>query len=1037
MAAMAQPLQPAPFDVPLAPLDQHATRTGGPVGRIKKLINGIVKKVTRGNSQVPDAIRVEKRDGFSTLPLTVRDPSTGAISTKTISGATLLGTYGAQLIAIFLAAPFILSEAAACWESPTYNAPSQVLRSKPVYSGSLGPTTTPIASIPDSARIGTRTMYTWIGGSNPFLSSAMIIDDDGTIIRQPFFFDIHQRARVVADGTQFWIVFDTGGGFLSVFAYDVNGNLLGTNLTVTSSGTGYFDVTKSSHASNAIVVLQQDPGTNGYEFSTYTWNGSVITAATTVSALALCSTGRVSFLTNERNDHRYHVTTVDGSGPYTTYVIPTDDSTLLGISSIPVATTTPAPVEMTGHVQPTGNADYKIALSFLDATPTPQLNFTQIYNVTSVGVATLVATKKSLTLASRAFRMQTGGDYYAVGYYHSNPAGATQIAQSTYFLMDLGTNYQVTGRFEYGTAYEDWLTTADTSRYGYLSTPNIDPSGGVHIALAYRASSTIAITTVGDVFLPVKTLVDVVGIKDYQFGPDSGQPVEHSGALFLPGPEAVNYTGATFAEDGVGLIPEVTTIANGGGGSLAGTYEYVVVDEWTDNNGQRVRSPAGAAFSITGSAFQVTLTGLHNHVTRKMNLVHSVYRTVIKGGVQTVEHYKVSGSLQGGTYLGGVVQNDDTANTWTFTDNMIDSVAANNEVLYTDKGYLDHFPAPPFSVGLATFDRVILWGYDRALWVSGQKTEGDAFWFHPDLRIPLPTQEDVTAIKVLDDNIVVMCDGGSVFLIPNGPWPDATGAGSFPAPRILPFSNGCTGVAETISDGIIYSSTQGGIWLVTRDFKNVYIGSPVEDAVTAGGPVVDVATDDKQRTVFSLTDGSMVVYDQVTGVWGQWQALSHATLLTAHKGRIAYSDGVSLVWQQTIGQYYDNEAGFYAPISTTVRLRAAPGGIRRYKRLWQVQMVGEWLGDHDVTVQALTDDNELVTASATWTPAIPTPPSTAYVYELPANAATELCSAIDYIISDSFARGPTQGFALEALSILVGLGDRLKDVPATNRIGMT
>lgn len=1029
---MSQPLQPASFDVPIAPLNQHATKTGGPVGRLKKLVNGIVKKIALGGTQAPDALRIEKRDGFSQLPSTVRDPSTGATSGKTLSGPTLFATYGAQLVAVFLAAPFVLSEAAGCWESPTYNAPTQVLRSHPVFSGALNGSVTPVQSVPDEARIGTRTMFTWVSGaSGTFLTMAMLTDDDGTIVRQPFTVDAVRKVRVCADGTQFWVVWENGANII-VNAYDVNGVFLNTG-GVGSAGTGYFDVTPSTFASNSIVALQKDPASTGFKFTTFAWNGATITVTSVAGAAVGASTGRVAYLKNDRNDHHYYMVTVDGAGPFTATLWPIADSTLTTTAGpFTVTTTAASPVEIGGAVTAVGNADCTVAMSFLDATPTPQLNRTDIYTVTTGGVSTLVRTQRSLTLASRAFRMQIGGDYYAVGYYHSNPAGATGIAQSTYFLMDLGTSYQVAGRWEAGTAYEDWLTTANTVQYGYLSTPQVDPNGGVHIALAYRASSAIAITTIGDTFTPTKTLVDVVGIKDYQFGPDSGQPVEHSGALFMPGPEAVNYTGATFAEDGIGLIPEVLTIANGGAGSLTGAQEYVVVDEWTDNNGQRVRSPSGLPFSISGSSFQVTLTGLHNHVTRKQGMTHSVYRTVIKGGVQTVEHYKVSGSLQGGTYLGGIVTNDDTSNTWTFTDNMIDSVAANNEVLYTDKGYLDRFPAPAFSVGLATFDRIILWGYDRALWVSGQKTEGDAFWFHPDLRIPLPTQEDVTAIKMLDDGIVVLCDGGSIFMFPNGPWPDATGGGSFPTPRELPFSNGCTGFAETISDGVIYSAQQGGIWLITRDFKNAYVGSPVEDEKAEDETFVGVATDDKQRTVFLTSGGNALVYDQVTGVWGTWSLPGGPSLITAHKGRVAYIPQSGAPYRQVIGQYFD---GTNTPIVTMARLRAAPGGIRRFKRMWQVQMIGEWLGDHDMSVTASIDDivTNAPTATQSWTPTSTGP----YVYELPANAATELAAAVDYIFQDSFPRGASRGFALEALSIFAGLGDRSKDVPATQRIGST
>lgn len=1017
-------LQGQYVDVPLAPLNQQSTKTGGPVGRLRRLINAIVKKITRGD-QV--SIRVEKRDGFATLPTAVRDPSTGAVSAKTLASPSLLGTYGAQLLAVFLAAPFVLSEAAGCWESPTYGLPTQVLRESPTYNGSS------VLNTPDSARLGTRTMTAWYDASAG--PTIMVKDDDGTVILQPKIIQGFGPPKVTSDGTRFWAsvwtAFPSNG--IIVGAYDGTGQTLGANLIgASASPMIYFDVTKNTNAADSIVVLQKDPASAGFQFTTATWNGAAVVLASTVSAAIFNSTGRVAFLANDRGDHRYHVIIIDGAGPYTVRVVPVNDSSL-SVAAGPFTVLSPSalPVEVTGHVQPTGSADYVIAVTFLDATPTPQLNQTLVYTVTSVGVSTAVRTQRSLSLASRAFRMVSGGGYYAVVYFRSNPAGVTAIAQSTYFLLDLSAPYKPCGRWEFGLAYNDWLTTAVTTYYMALSSPQLATDGGIHLALTYRATSTIAITLVGDVFEPIKTLVDTVGIKDYQFGPDSGQCVEHSGAVFLPGAQAHNYTGSTFAEDGIGLVPEVISIANGGAGALTGTFEYVVVDEWTDNNGQRVRSPSGVPFSITLAAAQATLTGYHNHVTSKANMVHSVYRTIIKAGVQTTEHYKVSGSLQGGTYLGPVVINDDTTNTWTFTDNMADAIAGNNEKLYTDAGLLDRFPAPPFSVGVAAFDRVFLAGPDNAIWFSGPKTEGDSFWFHPAFRIPLPTREKVRAIRQLDDFIIVMCEGSDVFAIPNGPFPGATGIGDTASPRVLPFTNGCTGWAETTSDGVMYSSAQGGIWLITRNLQNVYVGAAVEDEKDTTETFVGVATDDKQRTGFLTSGGHLLVYDQVTGVWSTWTV--GTGLLTAHKGRFVYTDGTApaTLFRQALGQYFD---GTSAPITTTVMLAHMHlAGVRRAKRLWQTQMVGERLGDHDMTVSVAIDDTDTVTQTATWTPSATAP----YVYELPANAQTELCASVAYTFADSFPRGPTQGFALEMLAMYLGIEQRPLGVSAARRIGST
>lgn len=1062
-------LQGQTVDVTLQPMNQQATDTGGPVGRLKSLINGIVKQITRTDTGA--ALRVEKRDGFAVLPSTVRDPSTGTVSAKTLTTQPgLLTTYRTQLLAVFLAAPFILSEAAGCWESPTYTCPTQVLRERGVYQGNA------LILTEDQARIGSRTMFVMVERDSPTTSRITyeVIDDDGTVIRSPVLFAAAGAtdllAKVTTDGTRFWLVLSNTvfAGLIDAVVFDTNGVILGSassSLTTVPFAAGtWWDVTADTTQLTAgVFVVQKNAGGAGVTFTRFVWTGSAVTSAQTSQAAFLCTTGRVAFLRNNTGDGNLYLTTVTGAGPFAVNVwqatSPGAGTFANGHQYVVNAAAAVSPFQITGiagTTAPTNNPDLTVFLSFLDATPTPQLNFSEIRTVTFAGVTTLQRTQRGLTAVSRPFALS--GAHYVVAYYRSNPLnGFTQIAQSTYFLISLAS-YQVCGRWEYGTAYADATDTATTTYYLSLSSPILSADLGIHVALAYRAQSSVVKfisggNTQGGLFFGS----DVVGIKDYSFGPDFGQALEVGGELLIPGPECSSYTGTKFSENGMSLVPEISNAVPGAGGLLNPLYkyQYVAVAEWTNDNGDRVRGPAGPPVNIAlaGGQNRVTLTGYNIHTTRKTNVLISVYRTVILGGsgaplvggLQSSIHYKITASLKASAFTGPVVYNDDTSNTWTLVDDMSDVIAAQNESLYTDRGSLDRFPAPPFSTGTQAFGRAFVVGPDNAVWFSGEKTETEATWFNPSFRIPLPTHEKVKAIRQLDNFLLVLCEKSDVFSIPAGPFPDAAGNGSIPSPTLLPFSNGCTGFAEVTDQGVMYSSAQGGIWMITRDLRNVFVGAPVQND-TANAAVIASASDDKQRAMFALTTGAMLVYDQVTNVWSKWQvdaaAVPSVTGLTSHKGRFVYSGfsagNTPAVLRQFLGLYFDQTAagGSVAIITQVLTAFIRLGGIRNYKRVWQTQMQGTWLGDHDLAASVYNDDDAVnPTATYAWTPPVPASPPAAIVFDLPPKV--ELCTTVAYLIQDSFPRGPTQGFAMEVLSFFVGLEKGLGRLPATSSIKPT
>lgn len=1027
--------------VPLLPVNQAAPdKTGGPVGRLKAAVNCVWRKYEgRGGQQV---LRVEKRNGFQQFPTTVLDPATGLAVSKSMSNPTAMGTLGNRLLTFAGAAAFVLSESAGCFESPAYHCPTQTLRATPLSTASANSSNQ--LKLSDSVRLGSRTMYTWYDANTANVMYS-VIDDDGTIVRSPGLLGTAGiKPKVATDGTHFWSVhIQIFAGLLIVQAFDANGKFLGSDITI-SNTTNYYDITPRVDGTLGIVLAQQQTAGAGTEFHAYTFAGGVVVHSfTQVLPAVLCSTGRLGFLRNDSGDTNYYLITADGAGPFDWHGWQlTNPGIALGHHYV-IAAAQPLPfMNVTGFVAPSGAKDITVILSFPDTATVPgpftYRNLSRIYTVTFAGVTVFARTQFSLTTVSRPFVMN--GTYYVVMFYQSDPNATYSLMQSTYFLLNLSSPWQICGRWDYGLAYADWQSLSVTTDYMHLASPNVDSSGAIHIPLMYRARSFTARVVVPgtqDIGKDIGNWANIptsaIGIKDYSFGPDSGIPLEASGALLIPGPQCTTFSGNAFAEDGIPLIPELDRPVGAGAGVVisAGTREYVCSMEWTDDVGNRVLGPVGPPASFTLGAGQtgVIVTGTNVHVSTKTNLKITLYRSAIVGGNQTAQHYKVTSDIT-------PLYNNDGTVSWTFTDTNPDGSITTNEVAYTDKGFTDRFPAPPHHGGCANADRVILLGYDNALWVSGPKSEGDAWWFSPAFRIPIPTGEQITKCILLDGYVQIYCATSNVFVVPIAQLPDATGAGPLPSPLLQPISNGCNGQAVVINTGVVYASAQGGAWITSRGLGSEYFGEKLKDVIELGGPVTSMATDKTQKLFIQMRGtGALAVYDQITGEWYVWSLAETPLLLATHKGLLAYVTPSGHVWRQNLTLFADiDSAGVPHAIDRTITI--APlhfGGIRNYKRVWMAQFEGEYLGAHSLTVIA-TYNMDDVDVSPTNTYTFTPDPAKPYVYELPPQY--EEVESIEYRFVESSVAG-SAGFALEMLGFEVGIEPMLGRVPRGRRIQPT
>jgi hypothetical protein len=183
-----------------------------------------------------------------------------------------------------------------------------------------------------------------------------------------------------------------------------------------------------------------------------------------------------------------------------------------------------------------------------------------------------------------------------------------------------------------------------------------------------------------------------------------------------------------------------------------GTYQVIAVAEVTDESGERVFSIPSPPlnFTLTGTSDSATYGGRmiqpldadgvpvakHFGVTNYRIVGISIYRTSYQGDTPTTDHHKITLDLN----VNGLAPVSDTNPsgfsfpdefTWQYVDQNLDAAILPAEVLYTDKGYLPRFPAPAQRNGVFWKDRQWVIGYDGAVWMSGEKKEGDATWFFP------------------------------------------------------------------------------------------------------------------------------------------------------------------------------------------------------------------------------------------------------------------------------------------------------------------
>lgn len=556
----------------------------------------------------------------------------------------------------------------------------------------------------------------------------------------------------------------------------------------------------------------------------------------------------------------------------------------------------------------------------------------------------------------------------------------------------------------------------------------VSPSAGI-----WRA----ALLTKGKAISEANTLFSLLGVASLALDfahPNRFLSAPQSRCLLTVGGILQTYDGVCYVEQGFHLDPEgVTATAAGSDGHLSsGTYQYVVVYEWTDNNGQVQRSGGSEPVSLSVTALNhVTVTIPTLRLTKKWPVPTGplyprvaisvvVYRT----GANGVLFNRCTSTL-------APLLNDTTVDTVTFTDLAADTDIAANELLYTTGGVLDNAAPPACSLIVAYQGRIVVSGLEdpNLIWYSKNRFDNSNYntipaEFSASLTLGVdPRGGAITALGAMDDKLVIF-KSSAIFVV-SGDGPNDTGGGdAYADPQLITTDCGCITPASVVTtpNGIMFQSAKG-ICLLDRSLSISYVGAPVEayNAIEVLGAVLHP---DTNEVIFLLDNVGFLVFDYYYSQWGTWAFSNHGPVVDVeiYGGRMAHLSGVGESGLETPDVYLDGAAP-YAMAWTTPPLALA--GLSGFQRAFRVYLLGSYKSHHFLAVTVAFDYQDIADGEAALIAPLVADP----LYQYRIDFAQQRCTAVQIMVQEVQQSAPFgEGFSMSGMMFEIGV------MPGGNRL---
>lgn len=575
--------------------------------------------------------------------------------------------------------------------------------------------------------------------------------------------------------------------------------------------------------------------------------------------------------------------------------------------------------------------------------PNAKTDFVSKLTITQAGtIVGPTVILRSVGLASKPFIDISGLIYVLVTY--------GEINQPTYFLIDHDGNIYMRLAYSNGGGYQFSQVL-----------PSVSLVDGVYF-VPYLIKDFVAAINKGTSLpagTPVNGIYTQTGINLAMFSINNKVQYssEIANALHLTGGQLWEYDGVRPVEHGFHVWPEnvAGTTATGAGSITAGTYYYVFVYEWTDNQGNLHRSaPSIPYVQVTTTASSTnTLNVPTLRLTYKLtpNPVRIVgYRWSVAQQV----YYQF-------TSIASPVINDPSVDSVVIVDTNSDLQILGQTLLYTMGFVLENIAAPA-SIDSALFKNR-LWLIDaedrNLLWFSKQVISNVPVEMSDLLTVYVaPTSGaqgstgPMTALGAMDDKLIIFKKDAIYYMTGTGP--DNTGASNdFSDPIFITSSVGCDNPSSIVlmPNGVMFKSDKG-IWLLGRDLSTNYIGAPVEE-FNAEAVVSAQAIPATNQVRFVLDNNITLMYDYYYGQWGTFNN-TFAISATLYNNLDTYLNSYGQVFKETPGLYLDG--------SEPVLLSFVTGwinvaGIQGYERFYEMLLLGTYYSPFKLNVQLAYDYN--------------------------------------------------------------------------------
>jgi hypothetical protein len=529
------------------------------------------------------------------------------------------------------------------------------------------------------------------------------------------------------------------------------------------------------------------------------------------------------------------------------------------------------------------------------------------------------------------------------------------------------------------------------------------------------------------------------------------QSVELANVLHVSGGILNMYDGVAPVEHGFLLYPEGFGVVAGGPGTgflSAGSYQYVLVYEWRDAQGNLYESQASPAVSVTcvdTDSCDFTLVPNYT-VGQKQDATIVIYRTTADGLI----FYRQ-------TNFNNPNYNDPTTpiNGSLPTDTTSDANLVKGQVLYTTGGNMG-CDALPACTALTTYKSRIIalpsedpyqWWFSKQVVQSPQLGVQFSSYFRKTVDAfggPL------TAVGVIDNYIILFSDNTIRYVTGDGP-SDNGSLDDFTPAAYVSTDVGCNNPKSVVRVpmGLMFQTAKG-FYLLDRSLAVSYIGADVEGFTNAGQNCISAQLLKGTNQVrFGMDSGAVLVYDYFFQTWSNFTGLGHvAATVAGGIYTIQLSDGSLL--QETPGVFYDNGAAISVrAVTSWLQL----GGINGFQRAYRLMLLGEYISPHSLLVGVSYDFDPSLVQNTIITPTQPDywgsgtfwglgasgSPDTwggSYpIYQWRIDLARQKCTAVQLTIADLQQSGTGESMSLSALTLVAGVKSTIVKVPTTRIAG--